>query len=52
MSEEKNRRSARRNLIAIAAVALLPFVGSYLLYWFWKPAAFVNYGELLGRAAA
>lgn len=47
MSEERNRRSARRSLIAIAAVALLPFVGSYLLYWFWKPAAFVNYGELL-----
>ncbi len=47
MSEEKRRRSARLNLIAIAAVALLPLVGSYLLYWFWKPAAFVNYGELL-----
>jgi hypothetical protein len=50
MSEEKNRRSARLNLIAIATVALLPFVGSYLLYWFWKPAAFVNYGELLATA--
>lgn len=48
MSEEKSRRSARRSLIAIAAVALLPFVGSYLLYWFWKPDALVNYGELLG----
>jgi hypothetical protein len=47
MSEEKSRRSTRLNLIAIATVALLPFVGSYLLYWFWKPAAFVNYGELL-----
>jgi hypothetical protein len=26
---------------------MFPFVGSYLLYWFWKPASFVNYGELL-----
>jgi hypothetical protein len=50
MSEERSRRSARLNLIAIATVALLPFAGSYLLYWFWKPAAFVNYGELLAVA--
>src|SRR5512147_3223592 len=50
MSEEKSRRSARLNLIAIATVALLPFVSRYLLYWFWKPAAFVNYGELLAIA--
>lgn len=47
MSDEKRRRSARLNLIAIAAVALLPFVGSYLLYWFWQPAEHVNYGELI-----
>jgi hypothetical protein len=50
MSDEKNRRSTRLNLIAIAAVALLPLVGSYLLYWFWQPTAFVNYGELLAVA--
>jgi hypothetical protein len=47
MSDESSRRSARLNLIAIATVALLPLVGSYLLYWFWKPSAFVNYGDLL-----
>ena len=47
MSDESSRRSARRNLIALAAVALLPLVGSYLLYWFWTPTAFVNYGDLL-----
>ena len=50
MSEERSRRSARLNLIAIATVALLPVVGSYVLYWFWKPAAFLNYGELLATA--
>jgi hypothetical protein len=47
MSDEASRRSARRNLIAIAAVALFPFVGSALLYLLWKPDAFVNYGELI-----
>jgi hypothetical protein len=47
MSDERSRRSTRLNLIAIATVGLLPFVGSYLLYWLWKPDAFVNYGELL-----
>jgi hypothetical protein len=47
MSDASNRRSTRFNLVAIATVALLPFVGSYLLYWLWRPDAFVNYGELL-----
>jgi hypothetical protein len=45
--DEARRRSARRNLIAIAAVALFPFIGSGLLYWLWKPDAFLNYGDLI-----
>jgi hypothetical protein len=47
MSDDARRRSARRNLIALAAVALFPFVGSLVLYLFWKPGAHVNYGELI-----
>jgi hypothetical protein len=47
MSDEARRRSARRNLIALAAVALFPFAGSLALYLFWKPGAHVNYGELI-----
>jgi hypothetical protein len=47
MSGDASRRAARLNLIAIAAVALLPVVGSYLLHRFWKPAASINYGELV-----
>lgn len=47
MSDEARRRSARRNLTAIAAVALFPFVGSVVLYLLWKPETFVNYGELI-----
>jgi hypothetical protein len=48
MSDERKSRSARFNLIAIAAIAALPLAGSYLLYLLWKPTAFVNYGELIG----
>jgi len=53
MSVEKNSRTgrsslARVNLIAIAAIAALPLVGSYLLYFMWTPTAFINYGELIG----
>jgi hypothetical protein len=45
--DEARRRSARRNLTALAAVALFPFAGSFLLYYFWTPGSYVNYGELL-----
>lgn len=47
MSDAKPNRSARLNFIAIAVVALLPIVGSTLLYLLWKPEAFVNHGELV-----
>jgi hypothetical protein len=53
MSGEKSAHTrrfnlARLNLFAIAAIAALPLVGSYLLYFLWTPTAFVNYGELVG----
>ena len=51
MSDEARRRSARRNLIALAAVALFPFIGSVALYLFWKPSAHMNYGELIEPVA-
>ncbi len=41
------QRRAKRTLILIGVIAVLPFVGSYLLYSFWKPTSFVNYGELI-----
>lgn len=47
MSEERRRRAARHNLIALAAVAVLPLVGSWLLYRYWQPTRFANYGELI-----
>jgi hypothetical protein len=33
--------------LLLAAVSLAPFVGSLLLYYFWKPQSFTNYGDLL-----
>jgi hypothetical protein len=47
MSDAAKRRSARLNLLALAVVGLLPFVGSWVLYWLWEPEAHVNYGELI-----
>ena len=45
--DEKRRRAARRQLLLIGAVAVFPFVGSYLLYQVWRPSSFVNHGELI-----
>lgn len=41
----KNRN--RLKLIGIAAIAAAPVLGSYLLYWFWAPDRFTNYGTLV-----
>jgi cytochrome oxidase Cu insertion factor (SCO1/SenC/PrrC family) len=38
---------SRLKLLGIGALALLPVVGSYLLYWFWAPEDHTNYGTLL-----
>lgn len=35
-------------ILLIGAIAAFPLVGSYLLYRFWEPDQFVNYGELFG----
>lgn len=34
-------------LLLLGGISLAPFVGSLLLYNFWKPQNFTNYGELL-----
>jgi cytochrome oxidase Cu insertion factor (SCO1/SenC/PrrC family) len=34
-------------LLLLGAISLAPFVGSLLLYYFWKPQSFTNYGELI-----
>lgn len=37
----------RLKLLGIAAIAVAPVLGSYLLYWFWAPDRFTNYGALI-----
>ena len=34
-------------LLLIGGISLAPFAGSLLLYYFWTPRSFTNYGELL-----
>jgi len=41
------RRRSRLTLWLILAVCAAPLVGSYLAFYFWRPASHVNYGELL-----
>ena len=41
------RNINRLKLVGIGVLALLPVVGSYLLYWFWVPEEHTNYGTLL-----
>jgi len=48
MSNLPDRKKTRRMLLLLGAISLAPFVGSLLLYYFWKPQSFTNYGELIG----
>jgi cytochrome oxidase Cu insertion factor (SCO1/SenC/PrrC family) len=47
MSNVPDRKKTRRMLLLLGAISLAPFVGSLLLYYFWKPQTFTNYGELI-----
>lgn len=47
MSENPDPKKTRRMLLLLGAISLAPFVCSSLLYYFWKPGAFTNYGELI-----
>lgn len=38
---------SRIKLLLIAAICAAPIVAAYLTYYFWKPEARVNYGELI-----
>ncbi len=45
------RNLNRLKLLGVAAIAVAPVLGSYLLFWFWAPDRFTNYGTLLPPAA-
>lgn len=42
------RTRARRTLLLLAFVCVLPVLASYLTFYVWQPAGRVNYGELIG----
>ncbi len=46
------RRKARRTLSLLVLVCAAPIVASYVAYYWLRPAAHVNYGELLGAPPA
>ena len=47
MSNLPDRKKTRRMFLLLGAISLAPVVGSLLLYYFWKPQTFTNYGELI-----
>jgi hypothetical protein len=51
MSRLSDRKKTRRMLLLLGAISLTPFLGSLLLYYFWTPQAFTNYGELVTPTA-
>lgn len=44
-------REARRTLLLLALVCILPVAASYLAYYVWPPRDTVNYGELIEPVA-
>lgn len=47
MSEVPDPKRTRRMLLLLGTISVAPFVASLLLYLFWTPRSFTNYGELL-----
>jgi len=50
MSNIPDRKKTSRMLLLLGAISLAPIAGSLLLYYFWKPQSFTNYGELIAVA--
>lgn len=51
-SEARRRASGRRTLVLLALVCAAPVIASYVAYYWLRPAAHVNYGELLDARPA
>jgi cytochrome oxidase Cu insertion factor (SCO1/SenC/PrrC family) len=45
------RRKARRTLALLALICAAPVVASYVAYYWWRPEARTNYGELIEPGA-
>lgn len=42
---------SRLPLLLVAAVATAPLIAAYVLYFFWRPSALMNHGELLQQVS-
>ncbi|HEX5865459.1 MAG TPA: hypothetical protein VF014_14600 [Casimicrobiaceae bacterium] len=51
-AKARARRTARRTLLVLVLVCAAPVVASYVAYYWLRPAAHMNYGELLGATPA
>lgn len=51
-ADARRRGSARRTVALLALVCAAPIVAAYIAYYWLRPAAHVNYGELLGAVPA
>lgn len=47
MSNPDGNKKTRRMFLLLGTISLAPIVGSLLLFYFWKPQNFTNYGELV-----
>lgn len=47
MSEVPDPKKTKRMLLLLGTISVAPFIASLLLYLFWTPRSFTNYGELL-----
>ena len=47
MSNERPSSRTRINLLLMAAVAIMPMLAAYAVYYLWRPTTFTNYGELI-----
>ena len=51
-AKARARRTGRRTLLVLVLVCAAPVVASYVAYYWLRPAAHMNYGELLGATPA
>jgi hypothetical protein len=51
-AEVRGRRRARRTLVLLALICAAPVIASYIAYYWLRPGAHVNYGELIGAVPA
>jgi hypothetical protein len=47
MNTQTSKPRSHKTLLFMAAISVLPIIGSYLLYQWWRPTSHMNHGELV-----